>query len=121
MKNSIGIFTDNILDNSQIIKEIKNFLLSDNPFSDFVVFTPDLIKSYDTETSILIDYYMLFYKGLIIFLSVDDFLIYKDKIIGKPCVFLQNIPNNIDKSQLKNCMILTITDNQMELIDYYGL
>lgn len=121
MVNSIGLFTDNIIDNQDIISNIKNFLLSENPFSDFVIFTNDLSETYSYETAIVIDYYMSFYKGLIIFLTIEDYLIYKDRIIGKPCLFFTEFPRNIDKKDIKNCMILVMQNNELELIQDYGL
>lgn len=111
-----SIFTDSILHNIDLIEKIKFFLKKQYPIIDFVIFTDD-IEYGCNNSSVLTTFYMIAYKGVVIFLNIDDYFMYKDNISGGAILYLtkEDIPN-IDQNSIKNCGILTETNNELEWI-----
>lgn len=111
-----SVFTDDIINNIDLIEKIKYFLQKQYPIIDFVIFTDDI--TYGTNDScVLTTFYMIAYRGIVIFLNINDYLSYKDKINGGAILYLtkNDIPD-IDQNFIKNCGILTDTNNELEWI-----
>lgn len=111
-----SIFTDNISANIDLIERIKSFLQKQYSIIDFVIFTDDI--SYGvSNTSVLTTFYMIAYRGTVIFLNTDDYFAYKDNISGNAIIYMTNEDiSNIDKNSIKNCGILTEINDNLEWI-----
>lgn len=116
-----SVFTDNIVADIDKIDKIKNFLQTTNSTIDFVIFTDEIVYSIPAH-SILTTFYMVAYRGKVIFLSLDDFLHYKDSTGGQPVLFLSSdILPNIDRNTIKQYSILTEENNELKWMPTYEL
>lgn len=117
--SSIGIYLNNINDNLDIIQKIKTFFDK----YDFVLFN-DTNQSNEKHAT-LPTFYMKFYDGSIVFLSIEDYLIYKETIKSDAILLLDiktAIDSKIDRSIIKGCKILSYNNNNnLELLNNYGL
>ena len=118
MKNkSLAILTEDISANIDLIEKIKNFITDRN---DFIIFTDNIIYTNDAH-GVLSTFYLISYDGLLVFLDINDYIKYKDNILAQPVVYLEGYNSLIDKNILKNCAILTQSNNQLEWINNYEL
>lgn len=116
-----SVYTNSIIDNIDLIEKIKIFLQEDAKILDFVIFT-DEIEYGVSNHSILSTFYMIAYRGNIIFLNLDDYFSYKDNLLAKPILYLDsNNASTLDKSMIKNCLILTEANNQLQWVKNYEL
>ena len=110
MKNkSLAILTEDISANIDLIEKIKNFITDRN---DFIIFTDNIIYTNDAH-GVLSTFYLISYDGLLVFLDINDYIKYKDNILAQPVVYLEGYNSLIDKNILKNCAILTQSNNQL--------
>lgn len=116
-----SIFTDNISANIDLIDKIKDFLQQQHPIMDFTIFTDETQYGFVNHPT-LNTFYMIAYTGSIIFLTLDDYLTHKDTISQNTILYLtKDDINSIDKNIIKNCSILTETNNGLEWIKNYEL
>jgi hypothetical protein len=89
---------------------------------DIVIFSKDpLASNIDSSYGVLGLYYLKFYKGSVVFFTLDDYLEYKDYSLSKDIYLyfddysVENI-ENIDRNMLKNIQMLVTnkTSNQIE-------
>mgnify|MGYP003336452484 CR=1 FL=1 len=123
-KKSIGIFTNNIIDNEKLILKIKEFLLSNDNQPDIFIFSDEPRVRGFLHTAILSSFYMRFHQDEIIFLDINDYLDNKDKIVAHCSVFLH--PSEIQKSKLnrkilENCNLITIENGEIRITEYAKL
>lgn len=111
-----SIFTDDISLNIDLIDRIKSFLQKQYDTIDFVLFTDDV--SYGTSNhSVLTTFYMIAYKGTTIFLDIEDYFAYRDSVNGNAVIYITKEDiDNIDRNSIKNCGIITETNNELEWI-----
>lgn len=105
---SIAVYTNNISDNLKLIDDIKRFFKGQD-FTDFTVFTDEL-DDHIPDNSVLTTFYMIGHRGLIVFLSSNDYLPYKDNLLAKPLLFIASNDFSLDRNHIKGCDILTYND-----------
>lgn len=111
-----SIFTDDISVNIDLIERIKSFLLKQHSTMDFVIFTDDISYGISNH-SVLTTFYMIAYNGVMIFLSIDDYLLYKDSAPNNVIIYMTKEDlSNMDTNIIKDCGILTETDNELEWV-----
>lgn len=116
-----SIFTDDIGLNIDLIERIKSFLQKQYDSMDFVIFTDNISYSASNH-SVLTTFYMIAYKGITIFLDIDDYFAYRDGTNGKCIVYLTKEDiSDIDQNSIRGCGILTETNNELEWIKRYEL
>lgn len=109
MHNSLGIFSENLDLHKTHIDSIS---IACRKLNDFVLFTDNINNQYFDNYAIFPSFYMRFFKGMVIFLTIEDYMQYKDSMIGKPMFFLteqmlQN--NNIDISLINKDSIFSVS------------
>lgn len=104
----LAIFTDNLGDHIDLIEKIKN---STKDYDDFCIFTNNMNISIN-DYGIINPYYLISYDGLLVFLSVEDYLQYKDSIICDIAIYINDY-NGIDRNTLKKCLVLTENGNEI--------
>lgn len=122
MKNiSLGLMVDSVGRNG--LDDIISFFKSTNTVDDIVLFSKDpLLSTIDTSYGVLSLYYFKFYKGVVVFFTLDDYLEYKDYSLSKNIYLyfddksIENI-ENIDRHMLKNIQMLVKNkiSNQIEI------
>lgn len=116
--NTIGIFSNNLNKDLSNIIEIKKFFENTNNYSDFTIFSNTSLGKKLFDISILLSFYVSFFDGSIVFLNIEDYTHYKDRIIGKPILYLDDtIINSIDRNIIKNCDTISKANNQLTLIN----
>jgi hypothetical protein len=116
---AIAIFTDNIENNVDTINKLKVFLL-DSCYKDFFIFTTS-VGYVTSEHSVLTPYYLIAYKGLVVFLDIEDYLEYKDSLSGKCAIFIPQYDSTVDTNLIKNCNIITYQNSQLTWIKKHEL
>lgn len=107
MNNSFGIFSDDIESETDSIK-----LLGDQckKLGDTVLFTDDISTNKFNDYAIFSSFYMKFFSGIIIFLAIEDYILYKDNIMGKAMLYLTEDmlkSNNIDLSLIDKTSVFS--------------
>ena len=105
---SIAVYSNNISDNIKLIDDIKKFFKAQD-FTDFTIFTDEL-GDHIPDNSVLTTFYMIGHHGLIVFLSYDSYLPYKDNLLAKPMLFISPNDFSLDRNHIKGCDILTYND-----------
>lgn len=116
-----SIYSANIQQDIDLIERIKSFLYSNTNIEDFCIFTDDSLSLlYDHST--LPTFYTIAYRGATIFLSLHDYMEFKDKVSGSLCIYLNKESLGfMDRNTIKGCSIITESDNQLIWIPNYGL
>lgn len=113
MNNSFGIFSDSLEANKNIIYKIGKEC---KKLGDTVLFTDSVDTNAFVDYAIFSSFYMRFFKGIIIFLNIEDHTQYKDIIMGKPMMYLTEEllkSKNMDLSLItKNSVFPISGDNQ---------
>lgn len=105
-------------DNIQMIYQIKNFILTQSPYSDIFV-TGDDNVALDGSFSILSSFYLKFFNGSIIFTSPQDYITNIDTVaLAKSYVLIKSLEElsqnqATNKNNFKNAVLLTITDGEI--------
>lgn len=90
---------------------------------DVIIFSKDpLLSTIDPSYGVLSLYYFKFYKGTVVFFTLDDYLEYKDYSLSKDIYLyfddhsVENI-EKVDRNMLKNIQMLVTnkTSNQIEI------
>lgn len=120
--NLIALYSNDPNKNKDIILNIKNFILQNNKYSDFTIISDSTNLKGINNTSLIFSFYLKFFNGTIIFIDINDYLLYKDEIIAKCIVFLQNNDlSTVDRNCIKECDILTIENNSIKLTNNHGI
>lgn len=114
---SLAVLTEDISSNIDLIEKIKNFIRDRD---DFIIFTDNIVHTNDSH-GVLSTFYLVSYDGLLVFLDINDYIRYKDNILAKPVIYIETYNSLLDKNILKNCAILTQSNNQLEWINNYEL
>lgn len=117
-----SIFSTDIARDIDLIERTKAFLYSSDTVEDFFIFTDEVAGLLNDHGS-LPTFYIIGYRGVTIFLNVEDYLLFKDKTNGDIAIFLskEDLPN-IDRSIIKNHkIIIENEDSTLKWISYYGL
>jgi hypothetical protein len=105
------------------LDSIISFFKAKHTVDDVVVFSKDpLLSTIDPSYGVLSLYYFKFYKGTVVFFTLDDYLEYKDYSLSKDIYLyfddhsIENI-ENVDRNMLKNIQMLVTnkTSNQIEI------
>jgi hypothetical protein len=110
----LAIYTSDFNTNQIIIDEILNFLRLDD-YDDFFICS-STINNNVNNYAILQPFYITFFEGFVVFLNMDEYLEYKDKIIGSKILYVD--PENkgsqyiFDKRIFKDCSFITYDDNK---------
>lgn len=112
-------------DTARIIDKVKNYFQKD--VADFFVFTDDII-SCDIPYAILSSFYMRFYKGCVVFTSIESLLQHKNNLCCSQIILVTNktaiLESKISRHSLTGCSVLAydnIDNDTMELIEYHGI
>ena len=120
MYNNIGISTDNI--DVKLIHEIKDFFYqnrdSDNIFS-FVIFSNKPYNYNIKDTAILPKFYQKYFKGYVVYMSIEDLVSRKHYDIGTPILYLKS---SVDATLIQNTIVLyQDPDQSFRIINYHEL
>ena len=105
------------------LDDIINFFKLKHVVDDAIIFSKDpLLSTIDPSYGVLSLYYFKFYKGTVVFFTLEDYLEYKDYSLSKDIYLyfddysIENI-ENIDRNMLKNIQMLVTnkTSNQIEI------
>lgn len=116
---SVGILTNDIIGNLQLIQDIKSFFQSQN-YNDFTIFT-DQINNTTQDHSVLITYYVVGHKGLLVFLDINDYLPYKDNLLCQPVIYISANNLSVNRDQIKHCDILTHNESSLQWIKHHAI
>lgn len=109
---NLAIYTTDFFQQKSLIAEIKNYINKD--YVDMFICTP-VLNDVDSEYASLHPFYLSFFDGTVVFLNVDDYVEYKDKIIGSKILFIDinnNVSANFNKSMFKDCTFLIHDESQ---------
>ena len=119
--NNVAVFTTNIADHIDLIDRIKAFFVNQDMMDDFVVFTDEVFYA-SSSHGVLTRFYMIAYKGLLVFLDPNDYLNMRGTLSNQCVVYIspEHMPN-LDRSTMKNCSFLTESDNRMVWVKNHEL
>lgn len=113
---SISIYTNNLV-SKELFNKIKSAIenIENEKSSDFFIFTDDIINVINYDIAILPSIYMEFHKDIIIFMNVDDYLSYREKLISNSIyLFMQDgsVSEMINRQMLRGIKsIITLSKN----------
>ena len=111
-----SVITDSIYNNLDKIERIFSFFNNNQMVSDFVIFNDEVIYS-RFQYSVLNTFYLPAYYGNVIFVNIDEYFYYRDKINNKIILYLTKSDiHSIDRDNIKNCSIIIDDDNSNNLI-----
>jgi hypothetical protein len=122
---SLAIYTTNFIESSNTIAELKTFLF-DSSFYDDVFLCADILQGIDSSWAAIHPFYLKFFKGDILFLNLEDYVEYRDSIIGNPIIYIESPRNNlsipVDRSMFQNCrFVAKNNDNVLEMVTQYEI
>lgn len=107
MSLSFGIFSESLDKDSLIIKKLFDYYTN---LGDVVLITDSLDSAEFQHYPIFPSFYIRFFQGCIIFLDIEDYLEYKDNLVGIPKVLLyKSDGSTIDRSLVSKNHILDLT------------
>lgn len=119
---SLAIYT-NSKDDLYLIKEIQQTISKELNlyFFDFLLFTDNLVEVTNYNTAILSTFYMEFYKDHLLFTNINDYLVYRDRLLTKNVYLyinsLSSLPDSVDRNLLKDFNNIFITkDNKISMV-----
>ena len=123
--NSIAVYSaENLKFSIETINSLKQFLSERINIDDFLI----LCDTYDfhVEYAVLPTFYLYYYKGMVVFLNLEDYIAYKDKIISDNIIIRLSkqevFESHIDRSVIKTCNIIyQENDQNMEFINNHGI
>lgn len=85
---------------------------------DFLLFTDDIQEVTNYDIAILPTFYMEFYKDYLVFTNLNDYLIYRNKLLTKHIILyidnINSLPEHADRKLLQNFEhILTLKNNEL--------
>lgn len=110
----LAIYTSDFNNNQSIIDQILNLLKLED-YDDFFICS-STINNNVNNYAVLQPFYLTFFQGSVVFLNMDEYLEYKDKIIGSKILYVD--PDNkaskyvFDKNIFKDCSFITYDDNK---------
>jgi hypothetical protein len=116
-----AVYTTDFNKHEKIIADIKNLL---NP-SDFFICTP-IINNSTTIYASIQPFYITFFEGCVVFLNMEEYLEYKDKIIADLILYLDNDEQakvlGVNKSVFKpKTQFLKYENNSLILVKNYAI
>lgn len=105
-------------DNIETINKLKNFIITQSPYSDIFITSDDNV-GLNGSFSILSSFYLKFFHGSIIFTSLEDYISNMEVVsLAKNYVLIQSIEelsqNQISRTTLTSkATLLTITDGEI--------
>jgi len=109
----ISFFVDIVEDNI-VSNKILDFFKQTHKIDDVFVFTKDLLSSsVNSNLAVLSLYHFKFYKGVVIFFSLEDYMEYKDYGLNTKC-YLYIHPkaiedlNSVNRNMLKDIPMLVL-------------
>lgn len=117
----LSIYTSNFADNKVLIDSILDLIHKD--YDDVFICT-SICNSDTNKYAILQPFYITFFDGTVLFLNMDEYLEYKDKIIGSKILYIDpdnKGPNYVfEKAIFKDCSFITYDDNkQLTMVNNY--
>lgn len=113
INTKISFFVDIVEDNI-VPSKILDFFKQTHSIDDVFVFTKDLLSSsVNSNLAVLPLYHFKFYKGIVIFFSLEDYMEYKDYGLNTKC-YLYIHPkaiedlNSINRNMLKDIPMLVL-------------
>jgi hypothetical protein len=113
MKNTFAIFCNEQSDNLDILY---NTILEKH-MADIFIVTDDTTTSFKKHYAILYSFYLCFYKGIVVFLDIEDYLSNRlniqDNQIYLVCSVENLLAKGIDRRSLNNVKLLKIENNEV--------
>jgi hypothetical protein len=113
MKNTFAIFCNEQSDELDIV--YRNLL--QKYMADVFIVADNTTTSFNKYYAILYSFYLCFYKGVVIFLNIEDYLSNKNTVenneIYLVCDVKDLIDAGIDKSLLNNVKLLKIQNDEV--------
>lgn len=112
----LAIYTSNFAENEQTVDAIRSFFQKE--YTDIFICTP-FFNSVRRDYASLHPFYLTFFKGASLFLNLEEYMEYKDDILGDKILFVgkgisSNVP--IDRTIFKECKFLIYDDNNQLLM-----
>lgn len=125
MTNTKVSFFVDLVEDDIILNKIIVFLNKHYQIDDIFVFSKDLIlNSVHRYFGTLPLYYLKFFKGIVIFFTLEDYLEYKDYGLNTNCYLYIDEKtiedyNNINRNMLKNISMIGLNKitNEIESLD----
>ena len=118
MKNiKLSFFIDGI-DSSEILVKIKEYFSQKYTIDDVIIFSKDPITSrMPKEFGILSTYHLTFYKGIIVFFTLEDYLSHENSSLSNErYLFINDQPiediESINRSTIQNINMITMDENK---------
>lgn len=103
-QNSYGIYVEDLERDSLSIKTLADGFKTQG---DVVLFWDSDQNTLSHQYAIFPSFYVKFFRGTIVFLSVENYMVYKDQIIGKPMLYIEkNNFKNLDRSIIQTDNII---------------
>jgi len=124
INTKISFFVD-LVEDTLVLNKIVDFFEKIYQIDDVFIFSKDLLlSSINQNYGVLPLYYLKFFKGIVVFFSLEDYLEYKDKSMNnKSYLFVDNKTiedyNSINRNMLKDILMIGLnnTTNEIELIE----
>lgn len=121
INQSVAVFTEDVNKNIDLIEKIKYFFSHPNN-KDFVIFSNNPCSAQiGCLHSVISSFYIIGYRGLLIFLNLDDYFQYKDTVLADTAIYMESIDDSVDRNTIKNSYIITDKDNRLVMDKTYGL
>lgn len=118
----LAVYATNVGNSLETINKIKQFLLATENYSDFFICV-DVLNTATTSWATLHPFYLPFFDGHVVFLSLEDYISNRDKIIGESILYVSSegirseVP--VDRSMFKNCRFITVNNNELVMVKNY--
>jgi len=125
---TLGLMIDSVSNGD--LDDIIKFFQDQYIVDDIIVFSKDpLLCEINHNYGVLSLYYLKFYKGTIVFFTLEDYMQYKEYSLSKNIyLYMHNINDidnieNIDRNMIKNIQIITPNQesNKIELFNIKSL
>jgi hypothetical protein len=118
MKNiKLSFFIDGT-DSSEILVKIKEYFSQKYTIDDVIVFSKDpIISRMPKEYGILSTYHLTFYKGIIVFFTLEDYLSHENISLSKERYLFINDKTikdieSINRSTIQNINMITMNEDK---------
>jgi hypothetical protein len=116
---NISIYTSDFKKNQSLIQEIKTFLSKD--YQDIFICT-SLLNDADPTHASLHPFYLPFFDGVTVFISLEEYIEYKDKILGRTIIYIETTDTRLNRSLLNRCDLLTRDPhNKLIMVNNYAV
>lgn len=93
--SSVGIYTDSFKDDQSLLENIYSDLVQTH---NIIIFSDDINTVGLYNMAIFPSFHMTYFRGSVIFLSLESFLYHKENIIAHPLLYSNGSMKDLDRS-----------------------